>query len=70
MEQFGIDWEGPVHPEGDGNVSVPETGCPLSADDWDALLTVLDPLADSPAYGIELFEQMLQFVLGKIENQV
>ncbi len=51
-------------------MSVPETGCPLSADDWDALLTVLDPLADSPAYGIELFEQMLQFVLGKIENQV
>ena len=68
MEQFGIDWEGPVHhPEGDSNVSVPETGCP--ADDRDELLTLLDPLADSPAYGIELFEQTLQFVLGKVSRQ-
>ena len=50
MERFGIDWEGPVHIEDADIVTVPETECPS---DRNELLTVVDPLAYSPVYGID-----------------
>ena len=69
MEQFGIDWEGPVRIEDADIVTVPETECPLLTSDRNELLTVVDPLAYSPAYGIDFFEQTLEFIFSKLSNR-
>ena len=71
MEQYGIDWDGPV-PCNDScddtcSVVVPETESPLGALDIDELDDVVLPLSDSTNYGIDLYEKTLDFVSTKLD---
>ena len=68
-EYFGIDWGGPVPVNNlqlDTTVSIPETNCPLSAGDLQELHSVVAPLASSSEYGMDLYEQTLEFVGRKL----
>ena len=66
MEQFDVDWEGPIHRETNETLSVPETLCPLSNADLEQLLVTIPPLSQSMQYGIDLYERTLQFVSHKL----
>ena len=60
---YGVDEDGPV-PTDDGNlaVAIPECSYTLSDADFALLQQTVDPLGSSDDYGIELYEQTLQFI--------
>lgn len=43
LDNFGVDWDGPVPYDGDGAINVPETECPLTLIEMDEMLTVIPP---------------------------
>jgi len=58
MQTFGIDWEGPMpHPDNKDTVAVPEINCPLDLYVFDELDDVIQPLAETTNYGIDLYEK-------------
>ena len=59
-ETYGIDLDGPV-PLSEG-VSVPQTSFTFSADDILSLQQSVDPCGITDNYGIDLYEQTLQFI--------
>jgi hypothetical protein len=66
-ENFGIDWGGPVPvADLDTTVTIPETNCPLTTSDMQALQSFVAPLAPSNEYGMDLYEQTLEFVGRKL----
>ena len=70
MQTFGIDWEGPMpHLDNEGisdAVVVPEIDCPLDSYAFDELDDVIQPLAETTNYGIDLYEKVLDFVSLKL----
>ena len=60
---YGIDEDGPV-PTDDDNlaVQIPECSYTLSDTDFALLQQTVDPLSSSDDYGIDLYEQTLQFI--------
>ena len=66
MEQFVVDWEGPIHKETNETVSVPKILCPLRNADLEELLVAISPLSQSMHYGLDLYERTLQFVSNKL----
>ena len=63
MCNYGIDWDGPspYHDDLD-TVEVPETMMPADLEHGD-LLEAVDPLSYSTEYGIDLYLQLLDFVM-------
>ena len=64
LTTMGIDWNGPlsVEEESDESVVVPECECPLNDAQLDELATHVSPLTSSGNYGVDLFQQVIQFV--------
>ena len=67
MEDFGVDWDGPVPLEDTSDtLCVPDTPNPLSSADMEELQALVAPLDPSVYYGIDLYERTLLFVSQKI----
>ena len=63
----GIDWDGPVPWEDVDNqasVAVPETVRPLTEERYEELTHLIDPLAESFNYGIDILLEVLEFLKG------
>ena len=58
---YGIDEEGPEASDEEGTVVVPELNIQLSPTDYQRLRDHVDPLSPSENYGIDLYEQTVQF---------
>jgi hypothetical protein len=58
---YGIDKEGPEASDEEGAVVVPELNFQLSPTDYQRLRDHVDPLSPSENYGIDLYEQTVQF---------
>ena len=43
-------------------VAVPITGVPISEEDYEQLQLLIDPLAESENYGIDLYQETLHFL--------
>ena len=71
MPQFGIDWDGPFPLyKSDNVVDVPETPCPLDTTQFEELMRTVPPLSESTTYGIDLYEQTLEYVTEKLALDV
>ena len=62
MQRFGVDWDGPNVEGNDAAIDVPETPCPLSLLQYEELMRLVPALAESTNYGIDLYEETLNFV--------
>ena len=60
-DSYGIDIDGPLCRQ-EGNIVVPEVAVTLSSENFIRLRQAVDPLATSDEFGIDLFEQVLQFM--------
>ena len=63
-DMYGVDEDGPEPDDTDGTVSVPEVGFQLNVSDYQRLLSLVNPLAESPNHGIDLYEQTLHFIFS------
>ena len=60
---YGTDEEGPIPSEDDDSVvQIPECSFVLSDNDFTLLQQTVDPLSPSEEYGIDLYEQTIQFL--------
>ena len=71
MDNYGIDWDGPVPTEvnelGNENlVNVPETNCPLGMEQLNLLRQNIDPLRQSNCHGIDCNLEYLQFLMNEL----
>ena len=62
MQQFGIDWEGPILESNDDTVDVPDTPCPLDPTGFEELIRLVPSLSESTHYGIDLYKQAIDYV--------
>lgn len=71
LENFGIDWNGPVSYDDDDfdRVCVPHEECPLLEEEYEELKTAINPLADSCCYGTDLYLQTVEFVAATIAGR-
>ena len=60
-EEYGIDMEGPIPSQG-RSIVVPEVPIRLSSENFALLQQAVNPLAPSDEFGIDLYEQVLQFM--------
>ena len=60
-EECGIDMEGPIPSQG-RSIVVPEVPIRLSSENFALLQQAVNPLAPSDEFGIDLYEQVLQFM--------
>ncbi len=67
MTDFGIDWDGPCLSENDNAVIVPETPAPIGTSDLEDLMRIVPLLSESTVYGIDLYENTLDFVCRKLD---
>lgn len=61
-EDYGVDNEGPEPYDEEGTVTVPRQDFKLQSTDLHQLLHAIDPLSSSDSYGIDLYEQTIQFI--------
>ena len=61
-DTYGIDVDGPISSQEDSTV-VPEVSIRLNSQDFATLQQMFNPLANSDDFGIDLYEQVLQFML-------
>ncbi len=64
MQDFGVDWDGPIPVDSDEveSVSIPCIDNPLPDIDFSNLCATIDPLSQDSNYGIGLYESVLNFV--------
>ena len=68
VTDFGIDWDGPCpSSENDNVVMVPETLAPIGISDLEDLMRIVPPLSESTFYGIDLYQNTLDFVIRKLD---
>ena len=63
---YGVDWEGPMPVDAAVQVDVPATQSPLTAIDYEMLRAEIDPLRNTTQYGIDIYEEVLSFVISKV----
>lgn len=63
-DYYGVDEEGLAGDDDDDTVVVPENEFGLTNEQFQQLRQHVNPLADSDNYGIELYEQTIQFILN------
>jgi hypothetical protein len=70
IDNYGIDWDGPVPGEvGEGNhVEVPETISPLNQEHLQGLQESIDPLRDSLYHGVDCYVDVLQFITQRLQE--
>jgi hypothetical protein len=61
-DSYGIDDDNPEPVDNEGTVVVPQLNFRLQPTDLQALIQQVDPLSVSSEYGIELYEQTVQFI--------
>ena len=59
---YGVDPEGPEPDDEDGTVIVPRLNFQLQPEDYQQLTIMINPLSHSANYGIDLYEQVIQFI--------
>ena len=60
---YGVDWDGPVGiTEGNGQVEVPITTCPLNSAELQQLREQIDPFVDDDNQGIDTFNETVNAV--------
>ena len=62
VDSYGVDPEGPEPDDEDGTVVVPPLNFNLQPEDYQQLTVTIDPLSHSVNYGIDLYEQVVQFI--------
>lgn len=62
LQDYGIDWNGPVVTALDDDVQIPSTDLPLSIDQVDQLRQAVNPLAACEDYGISMYTSVRCFV--------
>jgi hypothetical protein len=71
MENYGVDWDGPV-PAGigdDNHVEVPETISPLNTEQLQELQESIDPLQHSLCHGVDCYVNVLQFISQRLQEE-
>lgn len=58
---YGVDEEGPESLD-EGTVTIPEVNIHLSSADYQQLCRSVDPLSPSENYGMDLYEQSIEFI--------
>lgn len=70
-QEYGIDWDGPVPEEpveDDISVEVPETSNPLSDEQFQELSNRINPLRISNNYGIDIYLEVVSFVVNGLRD--
>ena len=69
-ETYGVDPDGVAldNGEDDEGAPVPESDFTLQEDHLDELRSIVDPLAQSDSYGVDLYQNTLDFVYDKIRS--
>ena len=57
-----------INEEDDEGAPVPESDFTLQEDHLDELRSIVDPLAQSDSYGVDLYQNTLDFVYDKIRS--
>ena len=58
-----MDWEGiNVESNDDATIDVPDTPCPLNLMEFEELMRLVPPLSESTHYGIDLYEEVFDYV--------
>lgn len=61
-DTYGIDVDAPVPAQREHDVVVPEVATTLSSEHVSQLTRTVDPLKDSNEFGIDIYEEVLQFI--------
>ena len=70
QDDYGVDQFGPI-PRDDSDttgVTVPRSQITLSNTEWTQLMAIVDPLAESDHYGMDLYEHVRNFVLSTLSG--
>ena len=59
---YGVDPEGPEPDDEDGAIIVPRLNFQLRPEDYQQLTVTINPMTHSDNYGIDLYEQVIQFI--------
>ena len=65
-EDYGIDEDGLVPDESEGGVEIPDIVFALALEHMTMLMDRIDPLAASDSFGINLYQQTLEFVYNTV----
>ena len=68
INQYGIDWDGPVHTEGDNSVEVPDTTCPLDDENLQVFMQQIYLTVEDGNYGISTFNDAVAKVTNLLHN--
>jgi hypothetical protein len=60
-DDYGIDWNGPIPYQDDCHINIPETPCPLSAEQKRHLVETVNPLNDSNYFGLDICLQTKEY---------
>lgn len=63
---YGIDWDGPLPLDENDSVCVLSTTLPLSDSDVEQLTSLVNPLAFSDNFGVNLYLKCLQFIASRL----
>lgn len=66
IANYGIDHDGPLPGESTDIVEVPETRCPLGAEQSQELAQSINPLRQSENFGIDTFQEVVQFIQHRL----
>lgn len=61
-DSYGVDDEGPDPSDKEGSVAVPQLNFQLQPTDLQRLRNTINPLSPSDSYGIDLYEQTVEFI--------
>ena len=62
IDEFGIDWSGPVPLQQVDSVDIPTFESPLSQQETTALQAQINPLAQSDMLGVDLYLAVREFI--------
>lgn len=65
-ESYGVDPDGPTLSSVNDNIHIPESTFQVSDESMALLRSQINPLSPSDNYGIELYEQTIQFILSSL----
>ena len=68
VDEYGIDWEGPVPTEVDDDniVEIPETNFPLTPQQHAVLFESVDALRPSEYHGVDIYLDTLTFLTSSL----
>ena len=75
LDMYGIDWDGPLPSEtwgsltSDNDVDVPQTDVDFPLDQQLLLQENINPLGETENYGIDIYENTLNFVQNVLAHQ-